>query len=613
VFNETGNQVQQGGIRRAALIAIMRVDHPDIVEFIRAKEVEGTLKNFNMSVLLTNKFMRMVNESPEDLWACTFGDKVYYIKEASKKDIEKDPESPQHVAIQCDTVPEGSEWYTVGHIWNLMVEKAWINGEPGIIFWDELNKGDIFGSKFGKLGVNPCGELPLLPYESCNLGAINLAKCIKEGDDGYRVDYEKIARLTKLGVRFLDNVIDINNFPLPEIETWTLKTRKIGLGTMGLHDLMLKRKIKYGSNESLNLIDRIYGTIKKEAIRESQNLGKIRGIPKELKDISQYQRNAGLLTVQPTGTISIICNQASSGIEPVFQWVYTRKDSYGTHEIKHFMLDFIEKKKATPPDYMVTALEVSPEEHVRVQAQVQKYIDSSISKTVNLPNTATREDIDRIFRLAHETKCKSVTVYRNESRRVEVLNKRKEEPERPPERKERAATTHPTVNSGRPPRTRDSVLFGGTYKINTPGGKAYITVNEDGQGIREVFIHISKAGSEITTHVEAEGRLISHALKHNIPVDLLISHLEGHKSNPIFDRGRVVKSVPDAVALVLQDYKDNFEGFSEFIEEGYMPSQDPPNPQLSGEHSGDLCPDCGEVLYRIGGCNECTCGYSQCG
>jgi ribonucleoside-diphosphate reductase alpha chain len=593
VFNETGNQVQQGGVRRAALIAIMSIDHPDIVEFIRCKEEEGVLSNFNISVLITDEFMKAVKDEPENLWGCNWKGTSYIInKETSIPEVY---DGKQLVEVE--------EYYRVKDIWNLIVEKAWRNGEPGVIFWDELNRGDIFNGKFGKLGVNPCGEQPLLPFESCNLAAINLGKCwyYSEKDERNRIDYDKIKKLTELGIRFLDNVIDINNFPLPEIEEWTLKTRRIGLGTMGLHDLMLRKEIRYGSEESLALIDNVYSIISQTAQSTSTTLGTIRGVPADLKEFNR--RNSGLLTVQPTGTVSIICNQTSSGVEPVFQWEFTRKDSYGTHEMQHFMReDFPDDM----PDYAVTALEVPPEEHVRIQAQIQKYIDSSISKTVNLPNNATREQVNNIFRLAYKTKCKSITIYRSGSRQTEVLIKEKEITEEPIEESS-SKQQKPII-----PRFRGPVLFGATFKINTPGGKAYITINEDDSGLREVFVHISKAGSEITTHVEAEGRLISHSLKHGIPATTIIGHLAGHKSNPIFDSGRSVKSVPDAVALVMREYLDRYEGFSEFIDK--EPAKSPERAtQLSGEISGELCPDCGEVMYHASGCNHCYCGFSQCG
>ena len=467
-----------------------------------------------------------------------------------------------------------------------------------------------------------CGELPLRIGECCTLSAINLANCFNEQTKS--IDTDKIQALTKLGIQFLDNLVDLNNYPLPEIEQMSLKTRKVGLGTTGLHDLLLKLEISYGGNSKcLQAIDTIYTTIRKTAFETSIELGKVRGVPEELKNINIHRRNSELLTCQPAGTISQICNQVSSGIEPVFQWEYTRKDTFGTHKMKHFMLDKFGSEESLP-EYAKTALEISPKDHIKVQAQLQKWIDQSISKTINAPNEATIDDVDYIYRLAHKLGCKSITVYRSGSRKDEVLIK-KDPKEVPIEEKTIAEDEETTVNNieaevdnidnllDKPTsRPRPSVLFGATFKINTPGGKAYITINEDNRGIREVFIHISKAGSEIATHVEAEGRLISHSLKHGIPADTIISHLAGHKSNPIFDSGRSVKSVPDAVALVMQEYKAKFEGFSEFIETEQRIVTAPTKPV--GEISGELCPECGEVLYMASGCTECaSCGFSQCG
>jgi ribonucleoside-diphosphate reductase alpha chain len=546
-------------------MAAMRVDHPDIMEFIKCKEQEGMLANFNISVFITDEFMKAVKNNKTI--------KLYHEKYDKTHSMK------------------------AREIWKALTERAWKNGEPGIIFWDELNRGDVFKGNFGKLGVNPCGEQPLLEYESCNLAAINLAQCYDENEG--TVDLDKVEHFTRLGIHFLDNIIDINNFPLKSIEEWTTKTRRVGLGTMGLHDLLLKLQIRYGSEDSITLIDSMYNRIAKAANAESEKLGAERGIPDALKEIGLNRRNSGLITVQPTGTISMICNQASSGIEPVFQWAYTRKDKYGTHDIQHFLLE--EYGEDSLPSYAVTALDLKPEDHVNVQATIQKHVDSSISKTCNLPNKATVEDIDQIYKYAYSLKCKSITVYRSGSRQEEVLIKNKD--------KEKEEQPKPII------RERPRVLYGATYRMNTPGGKAYITVNEDPEGIREVFIHISKAGSEIGTHIEAEGRLISNSLKHRIPVEDVIEHLTDHKSNPIIDHGKIIKSVPDAVAKVVREFREKIEGFSEFLEESdSVPSIYDEQTDFEGEISGELCPDCGEVMYTISNCNECrSCGYSQCG
>ena len=584
VFNETGNQVQQGGIRRAALIATMRVSHPDIMKFITCKAEEGVLQNFNLSVIVDNEFMEAVSKNTEyRLW---------------------------HPACKEDKIIDAQI------IWNKLIEMAHKNGEPGIIFRNRTQKDDVFNNKFGDLGVNPCGEINLLPYESCNLGAINLGNMMAEipsptydGQLNGTLDEQKLREAVRMGITFLDNIIEINKFPLEQIQEWTEKTRRLGLGVMGLHDLMLKLKIKYGSDESISLISQIYSIIKSEASYQSTLLGETRGVPYTISEYAEplhkCMRNAGLLAAQPTGTVAMICNQASSGIEPVFQFEYGRKDSYGKHEIQHFIK---QQYGENLPPYAVTALDIPAQTHVEVQAALQKFIDNAISKTVNLPNDATIENVAATYTLAYESNCKSITVYRSGSRKEEVLSTiGKNQPVVPVEKIEQI--------SQRMVRDRPRVLFGATTRINTPGGKAYITVNEDDDGVREVFVHISKAGSETNTHVEAEGRLISNSLKYRVPPNDIIGHLKGHKSNPILDCGKSIKSVPDAVAIAMQEYLDSYEGFSTYIEEevAKIAQNTPINTDLH-EISGELCPECGEVLYMAGGCTECTsCGFSRCG
>ena len=460
---------------------------------------------------------------------------------------------------------------------------------------------DIHAFDGNGIYLHNCGELPLISGESCNLGAINLRECVNEA--GTAIDEQKLTYLVSSGVKFLDNIVDVNKYPLPKVEIATRRARKIGLGIMGLHDIMLMFGIEYGSQKSLELIDEIYTIIKQTAEQSSEMLGKSRGVPEELANLGIKFRNGGLLTVQPTGTVSMICNQTSSAIEPVFQWDYTRKDSYGTHTIKHFIRDQFPDKL---PAYAKTALEITPEAHIKVQARVQKYVDQSISKTCNLPNSATTEDVSNIYMMAYKNKCKSVTVYRSGSRQEEVLSTG----EKDAKVKEEKAPKKET-------RMRPRILYGATYRINTPGGKAYITVNEDPEGIREVFVHISKAGSEIGTHIEAEGRLISNSLKRRVPVQEIIDHLTDHKSNPIMDNGTFVKSVPDAVAKVMRHFNDNLEGFSEFLERTpdapSVYNNDKPVKENYENLSGDLCPDCGSVMYMASGCSYCSCGHSTCG
>jgi len=444
--------------------------------------------------------------------------------------------------------------------------------------------------------LHNCGELLLLDGESCNLGAINLSNMYDEKSGS--IDYEKLDELVGTAVTFLDNTLDVNFFPLEKIEEVSLRGRKLGLGTMGLHDLMLKMKIRYGSSESIALIDELYWRIKKVAKENSVALAVLRGTPPALKDAGSAQRNSALLTAQPTGTVSIIAG-CSSGIEPNFDWEYTRKDTFGVHKIKHFILD--ELAGEDKPDFFVSALDILPKDHIRVQAAIQKYICSSISKTVNLPNWASVKDVESIYRLAYDSGCKSTTVYREGSRKEEVLCKEGTEPH-----------TEKIPVPQRTHRDRPPVLFGVTYRVPTPGGTAYITINEDDGGVRECFISVSKAGSEIGSHVAAQGRLISNSLQWNVPIYTIINHLKGQKSSPVWADGEMVNSVPDAVAKKLEDYIKNYEGFSEFVDKTRAPVV--AEAHTSSAISGELCPDCGENLYMESGCNICkSCGFSRCG
>lgn len=789
VFNTTGHVVVQGGRRKAAALGALSIDHPDIVKFIKAKEVEGKLTNFNLSVLITDEFMKKLQEYPNSYFTCKFNNEKFCIKKEDSKT------TPYHLVL--DPV------YTNKEIWDLICQKAWANGEPGIIFHDVLNKDNLFKEEFGDMGVNPCisgdtliwvaderefvpikqlaeeekdvpvycftddlnenrgnitirkmrnirctgknkkilcvdvggsklkltenhkllkvknhpnisshiceyvevkdlkfgdcirkdcirfihvnsfkqsekesgtenastsicycvvssieecgyedvyngtvdefhnyfitdkivdktkhsqhvansrncGELSLNSETSCNLAAINLYNCMRFYDCNYgewNIDPDKLEDLIRLGVRFLDNVVSINKYPLPKIAERTLATRKIGLGTMGLHDAMLLAKISYGSQKSLEFIDSIFSLIKEISEDESKKLAKKRGIPKMLKDKGLDRRNEALRTAMPTGSVSLIANQVSAGIEPVFQWSYKRKDSLGEHEINHWIVD----EHGNVPSYARTALEITPEEHVKVQAQIQKYIDSSISKTVNLPNSATIEDVDKVYKMAYDLGCKSITVYRNGSRKLQVLNSKEDKKEvieakilpQEPEKEHKCICTKEV-------RERPKVLFGATYRINTPAGKILVTINEDEEGIREIIVTVNKAGTEIASHVATEGRLISTALKYRVPIDKIIEQLNNQKSSPIWDyiSNQSIKSVPDAIAKILEDYLENYEGFSEYIDKSLktkanvIENHDPEKEEISGE----ICPECGEMLVREGGCISCkSCGYSACG
>jgi len=416
VFDAATEVIKQGGKRRGANMGILRIDHPDIMDFIVVKEKEGILGNFNLSVAITDKFMQAVEKDGDFELVNPRTKKVAKIMKARA-------------------------------LWNLLCLMSWKNGEPAVIFIDTINRANQTPELGMIESTNPCGEVPLLPYESCNLGSINLSKFYKKNNGGF--DTDKLQKIVRLAVRFLDNVIDANKFPIPEIKDMTQANRKIGLGVMGFADLLLQKGIKYNSDEAIELGETIMKFIHYEGFKMSQELGKERGnFPNKDKSIFKdeaYLRNATITSVAPTGTISLIAG-ASQGIEPIYSVVQTRHvgESLGKNlvevnpavkrslELKGMWNETLEKalletqsKCLILPkeikDCLVTAHQVSPEWHVKMQATFQKYTDNSISKTVNLPTEANVDDIEKVYQLAFKLGCKGITVYRDQSRRNQLL------------------------------------------------------------------------------------------------------------------------------------------------------------------------------------------------
>jgi ribonucleoside-diphosphate reductase alpha chain len=593
IYNSMGDQISQGSIRKSAMMACLSVDHPDIERFITCKQTEGDLSNFNISVITTKDFMDAVN--------------------TGSKFLLKHPRSSVTKTVDAKG------------LWDKIMYNAHKNGEPGIQFGDHIDAGDVYKGKYGKLRSNPCSELFLLDRESCALACINLSEMYVPSFN--TVDPYELRSLVRTGIRFLDNMVSINNYPLEDTEKAAMATRRIGLGVTGLHDLLLASKINYASEDGIDMAKMLFRIISEDAQKESEKLAKERGVPEYNNCLNR--RNGGLLTCQPAGTVSMIMNQVSSGIEPVYQFSYPRKDSYGSRVIKHWILEEFEDL----PSYAKSALDISLEWHVRMQSEIQKFVDASISKTVNLPNNATVDDVKRVYELAYKFGCKSVTVYRSGSREKEVLvkeepnetTKKAMEDTRKGELKEVAVENIVNDLEEKEEKTSDStrerprVLFGSTFKVSTPSGTAYITINEDKEGVREVFIHVNKSGTEIASHVEAHGRLISNALKYRVPIESMISHLKGHKSSPVFQAGGMIKSLVDGVAIILSEYIDNFEGFSQFIQdprqESYKIDLEPPKKSIfTGQFSGEICSECGEMtVYAESGCKTCkNCGKSMC-
>jgi ribonucleoside-diphosphate reductase alpha chain len=573
VFDVATETVKQGGTRRGANMGILKVDHPDIEAFINSKTELAKLNNFNISVALTSSFMEAL---------------------AADKDYGLVNPRNQKVARRVSATT----------IFDQIVKAAWRNGEPGIIFLDHINQANPTPQLGDIEATNPCGEQPLLPYESCNLGSINLAKVVKDG----KLDKTKLRRSVHSAVHFLDNVIEVNKYPLPQIETMTRKIRKIGLGVMGFADMLVRLGVAYNTNAAVRRAEQVMALVSREARKASSELAKKRGnFPAYEGSIfdnpkTPYMRNATTTTIAPTGTISIIAS-CSSGVEPIFAVAYERRvlDGETLFEVHPLFEDmakqngFYSEKLAEEiaqtgsiqhimeiPEKIrrlfVTAHDIAPEWHIRIQAAFQKYTDNAVSKTVNFPSDATPEDIEKVYRLAYESGCKGVTIYRYGSRGQQVLNIGKAQ--------DRGAAILP--------RTRPVQTTGVTERINTGCGKLYVTINEDHEGICEVFAQMGKTGGCASSQIEAAGRLISLALRSGVKVEAIIKQLTGIRCpSPIWQNGGMVLSCPDAISQVIKHYMN--------IDTADMPA-------MMG-----ACPDCGGALEHEGGCLVCrSCGFSRC-
>jgi ribonucleoside-diphosphate reductase alpha chain len=604
IFDSATEQIKQGGRRRGANMGILRCDHPDIEEFIKAKWEEGVLRNFNISVAVTDKFMS-----------------------ALKKDEDYELINPR--------TGEVVRKVSARKIFNLIVEGAWRNGEPGLVFIDEVNRHNPTPHVGMIEATNPCGEQPLLPYESCNLGSINLAKFVK-GDE---FDWERLKEAVWTSTRFLDNVIDINSYPIPEIEKMTKANRKVGLGVMGWADALFLLGIPYDSEKAIALAEKVMKFIQDESHRASQALAEERGVFPNWKGSvwekkGLKMRNATTTTIAPTGTISIIAN-CSSGIEPVFALAYKRTNILDGEEFFEVNWIFenvlkerglyneklIEKiaetgsiQKLDLPEDMKRvfrcALEIAPEWHVRMQAAFQKFTDNAVSKTINLPNSATRLDVERAFLLAYELKCKGITVYRDGSREEQVLMLKKAEKE-----KEKIRRPSKFIE----PRPRPRVTEGRTIETRTGCGSLYVTINEDSEGIAEVFVQLGKSGGCSASQTEAIGRLLSIALRSWINPEVLIKQLKGIRCPSIgFDNGEIITSCADGVAKVLEKWLKGEYKRIKFEVEGIKPLTEFAEEIVEEEGKtkmiGGVCPECGNVLEYSEGCATCKfCGFTKCG
>ncbi len=638
VFNAATEAIKQGGTRRGANMGILRADHPDVEAFIRCKQSDKEITNFNISIGLTESFMRAV-----------------------QRDESYDMIDPRTKAVVATKRARA--------VFDLIVDSAYNSGEPGIVFLDRLNRDNVVPSLGEIEATNPCGEQPLLPYESCNLGSVNLATVVRGGKRP-RVEWELLGSIVDDAVHFLDNVIDVNKYPLPEIEEMTKQTRKIGLGVMGFADMLFQLGVAYDSEEGVALADKVMSYIHARARRKSAELAKTRGAFPAFEQSTmaggEPMRNATVTTIAPTGTISILCG-VSSGIEPLFALAFVRNvmDNDALPEANPYFEAAVREAGAYTPELMrqvaqegtlahmtqvpealrrvfVTAHDISPEAHIRMQAAFQRHTDNAVSKTVNFRNEATRQDVERVYLLAAELGCKGVTIYRDGSRSEQVLTAgagKKTEAAPAPAAPVQACVQAESDAQHIMPRARPEVTQGYTEKVRIGCGNLYVTVNYDAQGICEVFTNLGRAGG-CPSQSEATSRLASMALRAGMDVGTVVEQLRGIRCLATLrqrDKNIKVLSCPDAIGRVLARVEALKDGtFQPVAEASADEAEDHPdapdngcssncslctmkescnNPHTSArEEVSDPCPECGAPAQHDSGCIVCrSCGYSKCG
>ncbi|OGM28256.1 ribonucleoside-diphosphate reductase, adenosylcobalamin-dependent [Candidatus Woesebacteria bacterium RIFCSPHIGHO2_01_FULL_41_10] len=668
--------IQQGGSRRGALMLMLDDWHPDIEEFITVKEDLSKIPGANLSICVTDKFMKAVKEDKD--WDLIFPD---YANEPDydnvwNGDIDAWRDSGRKIKVYRTV--------RAREVWELIAKAAWKSAEPGLHFIERSNKRSNTWYFERLIATNPCGEQPLGAWAVCNLGAMNLTAYVKENGE---FDYESLDRDSAVAMRFMDNVCDANFYFYPQTYQKQMDIRRTGLGTMGLGDALIMMKIPYGSDESVKVIDKIYKTIRDSAYRTSALLGKEKGnfgkfdkekylqgefikvLPEDIREsiAGQGMRNAVLLTQAPTGTTSILAG-VSSGIEPVYNFEFKRNDRTGEHVVYHPL--FEQWKKGHPneenPDYFVCAMDLSPIEHLKVQAKVQEYTDSSISKTVNAPNSYSVEDVKELYTKAYDWGCKGITFFRDGSRQgvLENVNKEEEKPAAPmveetPKQEAPAPMSQLALpvspESGKRLASRPFVIHGATYKLKTPVGTAFITINNDDAGEpMEMFINIGKAGSDVSAFAVALGRTISASLRFRsdlTPKERAMEIAEqlrdiGGRRSVGFGQNRI-RSLPDAISVALTTHFGfvsngngvyaNGNGHStekvtltenETVQiEADLATAVPQTMQMLstaeyGEEEPevkygakvDLCPECGEhSLVFEEGCAKCySCGHAEC-
>jgi ribonucleoside-diphosphate reductase alpha chain len=669
LYDASTEVVKQGGTRRGANMGILRVDHPDILDFISCKDDTSKVTNFNISVGVTDAFMAaMVAGEDYDLIHPKSGEVVGQL-----------------------SAPE---------VFAKIVHGAWKTGEPGVFFIDQANRYNPVPHLGGYEATNPCGEQPLLPYDVCNLGSINVGAFARDGD----VDWDGLRRAVHLCTHFLDNVIDVNKYPLSQITDLAQRIRRVGLGIMGWADFLIRVGVPYDSKEGIEWARKVMAFVDEESKVESERLTAQRGVfPEWKKSIwgpdqtcardangerirpQRRLRNCNLTTVAPTGTISILAG-CSSGIEPLFAVAFQRRqaDTLMTDvnedfvaiakeegwysealiekiaEAGHIHFDEVPQKWQ---DVFVTAHDVAPDWHIEMQAAFQEFTDSAISKTCNFPNEASEDYVHEIYERAHQLGCKGVTVYRDGSREMQVLSTGTTAKKAEEQSGEAGADRRPTDEvtelrataaeleaelgrtkkqlheieaenlQRRAKRSRPELLKGSTRRVETPLGTLYVTITEDDKGQPfEIFMTLGKAGGALMADVEAVGRLISLALRSGIPMHEVHRQLRGISSDRVTGLGpNKVLSVPDAIGIAMEKWMQDKQGIQqELLDEPGASDNSMVSvarkevPGIDGEmwamelHRAEklvgACPDCGSQLEYAEGCAKChVCGFSECG
>ncbi|MEK7187454.1 MAG: adenosylcobalamin-dependent ribonucleoside-diphosphate reductase [Patescibacteria group bacterium] len=665
VYNEAFGVIKQQG-RHGANMAMMQIDHPDILDFIRCKQIEGDIRNFNISIKVTDTFMKALTENPSEQWYCEW--------KGEKTKPHRVLRAPNGSVIGMEEID-----ITVKEIFDELVHNAWSNGEPGIVFIDEVNRTNPLPG-LGPIDCsNPCGEQFLHHYDNCNLGSLNLAAFVQNG----KVDWTALKRATKIATRLMDNVIDTFDFPVKQVTELAQKNRRIGLGIMGFADMLFQLGVAYNSEEGAKLGEKVMKTITDASHEMSESLAKEKGafpnLPHSIYAKKKIKmRNAALTTVAPTGSIAMMFD-CSSGIEPNFALSFIKQDKDGmkyTYLNKYFE-EATKKARLTPSQMkevkdtvvatgsiqsiswlsenlkktFVVAMDISADDHMQMQAAFQKNVDNSISKTINFPNSATHEEVFDGYVSAWKLKCKSATVYRDGSRNVQILNIGTGENIKSPTEIGRggianipaapaptapvekatiemsvSVTSGPTVES-LTPRERPEVMIGKTYKVKTGYGNLYVTVNNDENGNPfEVFATIGKSGGFFQEQSEGICRLISLSLRAGIKTEEVIYHLKGIRGPmPTMTNKGTVLSLPDAIGQILEEHMSSqntlrteapesdpvMVNVKETVEEqttGYTIKK---SIAYYGMMPG--CPDCGGALTLAEGCMSCrSCGFSRC-